>query len=209
MAFVAPIAIGSLAWGTPVNDSLLDLDARIKALQASQESTPVDQALISWTYDAAGGVGNSVPTSGTVNMAKLWIRQPATVNNVALTIVTAPTALTAGQNFAALYDSAGTRVGVTVDQSANWATTGLKDMPLTAPFAAAAGAYYVAFLSNGTTPPAFGRGSALASSATVNIGLTAVNARFTTGPTAQTSLPASITMAARTTDARAWWAAVR
>lgn len=210
MAFEAPIAIGSLNWGGPVNNSLLDLDSRINDLQEAQPASPAEQNVIAWTWDPATTITGSIPTTGTVNMAKIWIRQPALINNVALTVVTAGVTLTAGQNFAGLYDSLGNQVGVTVDQTVAWGTTGLKDMPLTVPYNAAVGAYYVTFVANGTTAPSFGRGSSLAAGgATVNIGLTAVDARYATGPVAQTSLPASIVMAARTIDTRAWWAAVK
>lgn len=209
MAFT-PIPIGSLNWGAPVNAAFTDHDTRITTLNRMQTSAATDQNLIAWTWDPGTTITASTPTSGTVNMSKIWVREPATVNNVAMTIVTAPTALTAGQNFAALYDSTGARLGVTADQTANWATVGLKDMPLTAPAVIAAGAYYVAFVSNGTTPPAFGRGSSLAAGGqTVNIGLTATDARYTTGPVGQTTLPLSITMAARSIDTRAWWAALK
>jgi len=209
MAYSAPIAIGSLNWGTPVNDTFADLDTRVKALSSAQASAATDQASISWTFDPATDLNSSILVSGTVNMAKVWVRQPTTINNVTLSIVTAGSGLTAAQNLAGLYDAAGNRVGVTVDQTAAWASTGLKDMPLTVPYVAAAGAYYVAFLSNGTTPPAFARGSNLAAATTVNLGLTATTARFTTGPLAQTSLPTTVTMGSRTADARAWWAAVK
>lgn len=210
MPFPIPITIGSLAWGTPVNDAFLDLDARVKALQLSQTSTANDQNLVAWSFDIATNVTGSVPTSGTVNMTKIWVRQPSVINNIALSIITAPVTLTAGQNFAGLYDSTGARVAVTVDQTANWATTSLKDMPLTAPYNAAAGYYYVAFVSNGATPPAFARGSSIgAGAASVNIGLTATDARYTTGPAGQTTLPVSVTLASRTISTQAWWVALR
>lgn len=204
------IPIGSLNWGGPVNAAFTDHDTRITTLNRMQTSAATDQNLIAWTFDGATTLTASTPTSGTVNMLKIWVREPATINNVAMTVITAPTALVAAQNIAGLYDLAGNRLAVTADQTANWATTGLKDMPLTVPYVAAAGAYYIAFVSNGATPPAFGRGSSLAAGgATVNIGLTAPDARYTTGPVAQTTLPATITMAARTIDTRAWWGVLK
>lgn len=204
------IPIGSLNWGGPVNAAFTDHDNRITALNRMQTSSATDQNLIAWTFDVGTTLTASTPTSGTVNMSKIWVREPATINNAAMTIITAPTALTAGQNFAGLYDAAGNRLAVTADQTANWATVGLKDMPFTVPYVAAAGPYYLAFVSNGTTPPAFGRGSSLASGgATVNIGLTATDARYTTGPAAQTTLPATIVMGARSIDTRAWWGAFK
>lgn len=194
------IAIGSLAWGTPLNAAIANLD-RV------QTSTATDQGLINWNFDPATNIVATTVTSGTVNMAKIWIRQPVTINNVAVGVGTAGVTLTANQNFAGLYDTAGNRLAVTADQSVNWASTGGKVMALTAPVAVNPGAYYVAVLSNAATTPAFVRGSAVVSSI-ANINLTATDGRFTTGPAAQTTLPVSITMAARTLTGNALWVAV-
>lgn len=195
-----PIAIGSLNWGTPLNTAIQNLD-RVQA------TTALDHGLLYWQFDPGTNMVGTTITSGTVNMSKLWFRQAVTITNVALAINTAGSGLTANQNFAGLYDSLGTLLSATADQSANWATAGFKEMALTAPQAVAAGYYYVAVVSNATTTPAFARGSAL-NSAIANAKLTATNGRFTTGPAAQTSLPASITMASRTLTGNALWAAV-
>lgn len=192
-----PIAIGSLAWGTPVNDRFANLDR-------AQVSTAVDQSLLTWNYPPGTNMVATAITSGTVNMAKIWIRQPATITNVVVGIGTVGAALVAGQNFAGLYDTLGTRLGVTADQTANWGTIGGKVMALTVPVAVAAGAYYVAIVSNAGTTPAFARGSALTASI-ANINTTATDGVWTTGPAAQTSLPASITMASRTLTGNALW----
>lgn len=200
--YFPPIAIGSLNWGTPLNTALANLDR-------AQPSTAQDQDMIQWTFDPASNMVATAITSGTVNMAKVWIRQPGTINALGVAIGTVGTGLTAGQNFAGLYDQAGTRLGQTADQTAAWGTVGYKQMALTAPVVIATpGAYYVAILSNaGTATPAFARGSALTASI-ANANLTATNGRFTTGPAAQTSLPASITMASRTLTGNALWVSV-
>ena len=200
--YFPPIAIGSLNWGAPLNTALANLDR-------AQPSTAQDQDMIQWTFDPASNMVGTALTSGTVNMAKIWIRQPVTINDVGASIATVGTGLTAGQNFAGLYDSAGIRLGQTADQTAAWGTVGYKQMALTAPVVIAApGAYYVAILSNaGTATPAFARGSALTSSI-ANANTTAANGRFTTGPAAQTTLPASITMASRTLTGNALWVSV-
>lgn len=195
-----PIAIGSLNWGTPLNTAIQNLDR-------AQTTNAQDHDLLYWQFDPATNMVGTTITSGTVNMSKLWFRQDVTITNVALAITTVGAALVAGQNFAGLYDSLGTLLSATADQTANWGTVGFKEMALTAPQAVVAGYYYVAVVSNAGTTPAFARGSALTSSI-ANAKLTATNGRFTTGPAAQTSLPASITMAARALTGNALWAAV-
>lgn len=203
-----PIVIGSLSWGTPVNNAFSSQDARITALESSG-GTAMDFGLKSWSFDPATAAAGTVPTSGTVVMAKLYL--PAgTASAVGVSINTVGVGLTAGQNFMGLYNQAGTRVGVTADQTASWATVGYKQIPLVAPAAIAApGFYYVAFLSNGATPAGLTRGSNTTSSTTiVNLNLPADQARFTTGPAAQTTLPASITMASRTPTSQAYWMTV-
>lgn len=195
-----PIAIGSLNWGTPLNTAIQNLDR-------AQATTALDHDLLYWQFDPATNMVGTTITSGTVNMSKLWFRQAVTITNVALAITAVGAALVAGQNFAGLYDSTGTLLSATADQTANWGTVGFKEMALTAPQAVAAGNYYVAVVSNAGTTPAFARGSALTSSI-ANAKLTATNGRFTTGPAGQTSLPASITMAARSLTGNALWAAV-
>jgi len=194
------IAVGSLNWGTPLNTAIANLDR-------ANSSTALDQGFISWQFDPATNMVATALTSGTVTWSKLWVRQPTTITNVCASIGVVGASLTAGQNFAGLYDSAGTRLGVTADQTAAWGTAGFKEMALTAPVAVTPGYYYVAILANAATVPSFARGSALTASIP-NAKLTATDARFATGPTAQTSLPASVTMSTRTLVANALWAAV-
>jgi hypothetical protein len=195
------IAIGSLNWGAPVNNAIINLDV------ANNEHTPADHELIAWNFAVGIVVGSTAPTSGTVIMQKVWLRQAATITNVCMGIGSAGVALTAGQNFAGLYDGAGNRLGVTADQSAVWNSAGFKQMPLVAPVAVAAGAYYVAVLSNAGTPPTLARGGIITSSFP-NANLTATNAAYAIGPAGQTTLPLSITMASRTLTANSTWSGV-
>lgn len=203
--FTNPIPIGTDPWGVLVNDNFEELMLMQAATQAR------DHNLITWAFDPATNLASTVPTSGTVQMSKVLVRKATTITNVIYGVATLGTTLTAGQNFAGLYNASGTRIGVTADQTTAWGSgaLGAATVPLTAPVAVTAGAYWVAFVSNGTTPPAFARGSSAASGgSTVNIGLTAATGRYTTGPAAQTSLPASVTMASRTLSAPAYWVAV-
>lgn len=169
---------------------------------------PSDQGLIAWSYDPAIPSNGSAPASGTIQLVKLIIRNACTVTNVLANVSGAGATLTAGQNLAGLYNSAGTLLSATADQSGSWTSTGLKTMALSAAQAVQPGAYWVALLSVGTTPPTFARGSGLAGAGGMfNAGLTAATYRFATGPAAQTSLP-SITMGSNAQAAVSFWVAV-
>lgn len=206
MAFT-PIPIGSLAWGAPVNSALTDQDTRISALQSGVEA-PEDQGLLAAPYDIALSSAAQLPTSGTIYMVALNIRTPATASSLVLPSFTSGTGLVAGQNWAGLYNQAGTRIGLTADQTTAWATTGVKTMAIT-PVALAAGRYYVAFLTNAASTPGFLRSLSVASLPEIpNLGYNATDARWATGPTAQTTLPASITMASRTPLGLTYWAGI-
>jgi len=192
-----PIAIGSANWGTPVNNAFENIDR-------AMDSTQLDQDYVAWSWDSSMVAGTSTMTSGTVFTVKVWIRQPATVTNIAVGIGTPIVGGVAGQNFLGLYNSSGVRIGVTADLTAFWATAGHRESPLTAPVAVTPDHYYVAILSNAGTTPAFARGGIVTASF-ANGRLTAANARYATGPAAQTTLPASITLASRTLSANPHW----
>jgi hypothetical protein len=192
-------AHGTLNWDIPLNSILA---------QVGSHWYPSDQGWLGWSMDPTTAAGSNVLVLGTVQHIAIPLRQPATITSIVATVIGAGVGLTAGQCFAGIYNSAGTRVGVTADQSTAWLTTGPKTMALTAPIAAApAGMYYVALLTNGGTSPAFAR-DFNDTPGTANVGLTAATFRFATGPTVQTSLPASITMSSRLTSSQTFFAAL-
>lgn len=193
--------IGQVAWGGPLNSALAEIDS-------GDGARPADHGLLSWSLEPSQAANTHLLTAD-VWMTKLWLRQPASITNLVTFIATAGSGLTAGQCFAGLYDSAGTLVGQTVDQSGLWTTAGTHVMPLTVSYSAAAGAYYVALLANGTTLPTMVRETQITGGTQqmVNIGLTAATARAATAGAA-TTLPATITMAARTMAAQSLFVAV-
>lgn len=90
-----------------------------------------------------------------------------TVSQVFLSISAAGATLTAGSNRIGLYNSAGTKIGETADQSAVWNSGGWKAMTLTViggqSLALTANAvYYLAYLASGTTRPGASRGNSFA-----------------------------------------------
>jgi hypothetical protein len=216
-----PIAAGTGSWDVPLNAALTDLDTRVTAnagtlsgnsarlavLEAQGEFRASDMGLQTWTGDPVYATATSILTAGTVYMVKLNVRQAITATNAVYAVTTAGSTLTSGQNFVGLYDSSGSRVAVSADQTTNWGSAGAMTTPFTAPVSLTAGSYYLAWVSNGTTPITLARGTGL-QSAMVNIGLSAATYRYTTGGTGltgQTSLPASVTMSSRTIGGITIW----
>lgn len=209
MAFT-PIPIGSLGWGAPANAAWTDQDARISELEVAGTPTPAFLGFKAMPFPPEmAGSGTSL-VSGTVYMQRFDLAQAETLTGLTFAVSTAGAGLTAGQNLVGVYDAAGTRLAVSADQSAAWASNDEKNPDFTAPVAVSAGTYYSAVLSVGATPISMFRNVATQVAAqVVSHGLTAANGRWTTGPTAQTSLPASVTMASRTLSGTSFWVGVR
>lgn len=169
--------------------------------------TPGDHGRLAWTCDPALVVSSNTTSAGQLVFARVHLGQAAPVTNVDLYASTPGSTLTAGQCFAALYDSAGALIGVTADQAASWVTGGLKSMALVGgPFVRQPGDYYIAWWHVGTTGPAWAR---VANQATglANLGLSAPNNRFGTANTGLTTT-APPTMGAQTAGQITWWAAL-
>lgn len=195
--------IGATPWGQTLNDALTVL----------QDGTlsPNDAGFLSWNFPPLNNVAGSATTSGSVRMVRLpRFTQPRTVTSVWMHVVAAAITPTAGQCFAGLYNIAGARQGVTADISAqlNGVDT-LVGWTLTAPVACPIGDYYVALLQNAGTPATLGHASATAGASATNAGLAVASAFVTNAPTAQTTLPVSITMGSRTLSTVPTWAGVK
>lgn len=193
-----PIPDGTPNWGFELNNALNDLQAQIStnsAANATGDWTPEDGGLITWTWDASQASGSSViGTGGVLRLYRVSIKKPSTINRILMTQSVAGSGLTAGQNFAGIYDSSGTLLGQTADQSTDWSTGGststLRSMPLTAQLPVPAGKYWIAFLMNGTTGPSFLRG-ATGGGTWINAGTTASTRRCGSQGSGYTALPAT------------------
>src|SRR5690349_3000837 len=119
-----------------------------------------DSGLLGWSLDPATAIGSLQTSAGVLHLIEVRLRA-GTVDTLYVRIGTAGATLTASQNFLALLDSTGARIGLTADQSTAWTTTGTKSAALTTPAAVTGGVYYVAILSNGTTQPTFIASSSL------------------------------------------------
>jgi hypothetical protein len=198
-----PINSGTTDWDVPLNAALQDLQAQISGMGFQ----PADHNLDAWTFDPALAQGSSTPTAGVLQLGKIKLGAAASVASIIATVTATGTGLTSGQNFAGLYNSSGTLLATTADQTSAWGTTGAKTMTLTGgPYTLAAGTYYGALLANAsTTPPTFLTGHS-SSSSTLNIGLTI--GRYVTSGSGLTALPSSVTLASASASFRAWWLAL-
>lgn len=138
---------------------------------------------------------------GRIQLNKFWLRNPATLTTVNFVLTTAGSSLTAGQNFVAIFDSAGNRVALSADATTAFSSQGLKSIDMTTPYSAAVGGYYVAILPNGSgTIPIMVCNSAVGSSM-LNYGLTTSNARALQSGTGNTSIPTTLTLSSQNLSA--------
>lgn len=175
----------------------------------SSEWQPDDLSAVAWAFDPAAISNSHTTVSGTLYLVRLNLRYPKTITNILFGVTTAATSVTANQNFVALYNSAGTRVAVSAAGTMDGpiASTGIKAIALSSPYAADAGTYWAALLFNASGTQANisrGQGGSLQ---IPNMGLTAASLRFCVNGTGLTSTPASITTASNSiTGAATIWA---
>lgn len=155
-----------------------------------------------WTLDPGipfgGSGGQSIAGGGgTLYLMGFYTPIPLTVTSLVCRIGTAGSGLTAG--LLGLYNSSGSRLGLTADQSSAWASTGVKTMALTSSASVPAGINFAARISTGTTQPQM-TGSNNADALFTNIGMSTSVFRggFLSG---QTTLPTSITLTGFSTTA--------
>jgi len=227
-----PIPRGSTDWDVPVNAAFTDQDTRITNNAAAISSNTNSISSQDFRIQNIEGLGSELSNLygyaavsfdpvfalnslamplGQIQMIRVDLIRAATISTITQCVVGTGVTLTAGQNFAGIYDAAGTRLAQTADQTTAWGTTGTKDMALTAPVVLPAGTYYVAYLVNAATSPTFLRiVNASALSGFVNHNFTVSNGRFTTvGATGSaTSLPASIDLSTRAFSITSWWAGI-
>lgn len=151
---------------------------------------PLLNHAIAWTMDPCQASSSNTPLSGAISINLVYVNALSTVTNFLCSVLTAGSGLTAGQNLVGIYNAAGTRVGISADQSTAWTTTGNKTAALTMTGPLEPGYYYLAFLTVGTTPPKFYGGSAVNAVQNINFASAPFRFSFLSG---QTSLPTTIT----------------
>jgi hypothetical protein len=165
---------------------------------------PLDHGVATWSADPRD-VGANVALTAGVFLGASVKSVGRVITNICAYMTTAGGTLTAGQNFAAIYQN-GSLVAQTGDMSTTWVgSTGLLTMPLTAPVTLSEGNLSVVVVANGTTKPTFAVQTVVA--AVANLGLATPNLRFfTAGTSITTTLPA--TMPSQTATTTGLWVAL-
>lgn len=195
----APIITSSTTTPSGSNLSLNAAGGILTAIDSSATSFTLQPAIdgpllnnmVTWTMDPAFCAASNTPTSGSLSLNRVYVNHLSTISNLYLSVLTAGSGLTAGQNLVGVYDANGNRVGISADQTTAWGTTGNKTASLTMTGALEPGVYYLAFLSVGTTTPKLYGGGAV--NAVQNLGFSATPARFMS-LAGQTTLPSTVTL---------------
>lgn len=163
--------------------------------------------IIAWDFDPVYIQAGVAAANGTVYLMRIKLRYAATITNLLMSVTAAGITPVASQSFLGLINSAGTLVAVTADAGTALTALGLLTVPLTAPYAAAAGDYWVALVSNAATPPQLARACTLGLAGTFTLGSTAATRRFATNGAGATAL-ANISPASNSAAGLTFWAAV-
>lgn len=202
---------GSVVYSVGGVPTIKDSGGNVTALN-HPTPTAADSALAAWAFDPATAAGTFLTTAGVLYLTRVTLNASQTITNGLVSLTTAGGTLTTAQNWIALYNSTGTRIAVSADQSTAFATAGLITAAFTAPVvAAAAGSYYLAVLCNGGTAVTLASGSALkpGNVAIGNAGLATATSRFLTSGTGATVTPSTVTMASASGNVAAnIWAAI-
>ena len=170
--------------------------------------TPADHGLVGWTYDPVSiSTTSIVPSAGVLNVVKIKVPQPALISGIRMILGVVGATLTAGQNFAMVFDPSNSQVGVTADQSSAWASgTGDKDMPLVTPVPVTGPFVYVGFYANGSTLPTWRLSGGTIAGGNTNLATAA--SRFGTANTGLTTTPPA-TLGTITAQGLPWWVGLR
>lgn len=171
-----------------------------------------DSGQIDRTYDPAVCTAAVAPGVGNLNLLGLMVRKGVVSVGVTMAQAAAGTVMTAGQNFIALFNSAGTQVAITADLSATLAVANQLVSPnWVSPPSLQPGLYWVGILLNsgGVVPTLRTAMSTSASyNLSVNAGLSASGYRFAVNGSGLTAMPGSIVPASNV-PAAGWWVALR
>lgn len=166
---------------------------------------PADQNLLAWTYNPnmAGHVTaqSNAGVAGRVTLVRLILRRQITWSNVWFGLSGVDAGASLSNCYMGVYNSVGTRLGVSADMSALLMTNPVaKPIAMVTPFTAPAGTYLIAMLLNGTWTTNNLTFKASGAGVSVNAGLTAPNLRYSNLLTGQTSLPSSLDLNTQATS---------
>lgn len=168
---------------------------------------------LGWTFDPAAVNGSAaLSTAGTITLCKIPWPVTRTVTNIVV-VVGAGGTLTTG-NYAGIYNSSGTLLGATADQTSVWNSAGtapktmaISGGAISVPGGGETGFIYVALLWNGSVSPQFYKGTD-ATSAIFNGSLSAATLRNGINSTGNSTLPTPLTLSSSTASSNLFWAAV-
>lgn len=199
-------------WGGELNTWLTTGHNADGTHPAPPDAQPAGNGFLAWNADSALQGGSTfTATAGTLYLVGLTI--PAlTITDVCFYTYGSGSGAAANQNYAGIYNSAGSRVAASSAGAADFiAGNGFAfaPVPLSSSYAAAAGFYWFALLLNASAlPPMIALGSGDAFIASVNLAVSA--ARFAVNGTGLTSLPSSITPGSNAlSGAHTWWVALK
>lgn len=146
------------------------------------------------SFDPALVANGQVLTAGWLWTVRCTLGRPTVLSRLWCLVNTAGVTLTSNQNFLALFDAAGARVGLTASLHTAFASAAVVSASMTAPYAAAPGDYYIGVLANGGTGPSLLAGTALGVTGFGTAGNVGNRLRrFGLAGTGLTAMPASIT----------------
>ncbi|MFJ5808462.1 hypothetical protein [Streptomyces sp. NPDC093093] len=166
---------------------------------------PQDQNLLAWTGDPndAGHVtAQSVAgVAGRVTLVRIVLRERTAWSNIWLGLAGIDPNARLSDCRLGVYDARGTLRASTADISPQLMTDAIaKPLPLSKPFTAEPGTYFVALLLNGSWATNALTLKSTGAGISVNAGLTPPNLRYSTVLTGQTSLPANLNLAEQSTS---------
>ena len=149
------------------------------------------RGLLAETGSPNNSIGGLAATDGTIHFVGIALFTGMRITGACTHIATAGVAVTLSK--VGLYDSTGTRLGLSADQGTAWQTIGSYTIPFTSAVTIATnGLYYAAWIAKGGTVPApFRTGQSMTTFGTVNSGSLPFGTQ-----TGQTDLIASATIAA-------------
>ncbi|MGW2910461.1 hypothetical protein ACWC9X_08630 [Streptomyces asoensis] len=200
----------------PTTANHLARKSYVDAAAFSGEWSPADHGLAAWAFDPALAVSTGLyPGSGPMRVTAVILRQTTTINRIVWVATGYAGGLQTG-SWAALYNSAGTRVAATGDMSTaayeppeeHDAGGGPISSPLTAAYSAAAGIYYVVWrmVYNTTTQdgPMLLAAESGAGAPPNQFGYTLIR-RFGVYSTGVAAAPATITVTSMENGANRFW----
>ena len=159
-----------------------------------------DGTFQAWSYDPLiTYVTGQAPAAGLIGLTRIAVPRTMLVSTITIVIMTAGGAAgTAANCFVGIYDATGaTLLGVSATQAANWSTAGLKSISLVTPVTVSGGpaAAVIGALLVGTQYTTTACSFAATPAPSTAISNAGFGFRCGIGPSAQSSLPASVTPA--------------